>query len=145
MKKEIKRRRYIAILTGIRRYTNRVVEPPLLLTRVFDLDTLEEYRDHVWVRPTKALLRNLPGSHEKKKTLVMFKAIPIEYLSSEGKKKGLQKVRHLQVLDRSFYSSQMDDYIEDLRKKKESNEDVQHVSKRVSSSRETESKSSTSL
>jgi hypothetical protein len=123
------RRRFVAIIAGNRNYKSSKKKPPLLLVRVFDLETLEEFRDHVWVKPSKYLVDIMPDARSDEKVLIEFSAVPYSYTNSEGILKiGLININELEMLDDSFYVPYMDDYIEDRRNKRNRIEKDQHDS-----------------
>jgi len=91
-----------AIIPGHIRGVNKTVNPMILLTGITKDGVL--FRDHHWIQWHKKIGKFMPKPHSKKKVLIEFQAEEIEYLSSEGKKKGLKKIKNVKVLNRSVLS-----------------------------------------
>jgi hypothetical protein len=99
--------RYLAIVPGQTRGKNKLTNPMILLIGVIEING-QPFRDHLWIPWNKTIAQILPRPHQKRKTLIEFSAKPMEYLSSEGIKLGLQSIKRIKVLSTGVISKDFD-------------------------------------
>lgn len=84
--------KFTAVLTSNRRDI-KLSTPKVLLLNVYSEGKL--YRDHLWIDIVKRIDPFIPATG---KVLIEFTAKKIIYESSEGKKRGLEKLRHIRAV-----------------------------------------------
>jgi hypothetical protein len=84
--------RYTALIT--RNFRDKEFCPKVLLLEIKEKETGEIYRDHLWVKHTSKIDRFIPRTN-KKKISISFDAEECEYISSEGTKKGLARIKNI--------------------------------------------------